>query len=89
MVVHPSSKDEIWSSKMINAARNLAKNVFIFAGHLAAVVTGVDVRAWGVVVVAIVYTTVAECATEIKGRIRCFDLRTQWYSYQSNRLINR
>ena len=26
---------------------------------------------------------------EMYIRLRCFDLRTLWYSYQSNRLINR
>ena len=85
-VARSSPKDEIWSSKMDNALRNLAKNVFVFAGLFAAVMTE-DVL--GFCFVAIVHATVAEYATEIKCRIRCFDLRTQWYSYQSNRLMNR
>ena len=52
MVVRPLSRDEIWSSKMTNAVRILAKNVFVFAGLFAAVVTE-DVLGWGVVVIAI------------------------------------
>ena len=51
-VVRPLSRDEIWSSKIINAVRMLAKNVFVFAGLFVAVVTE-DVLGWGVVVVAI------------------------------------
>ena len=87
-VVCPLSRDEIWSSKMTNAVRILAKNVFVFAGLFAAVVD------WGCTGLGRSchchhYTSVAECATEIKCRICCFDLRTPWYSYQSNRLINR
>ena len=52
MVDRPLSRDEIWLSKMINAVRMLAKNVFAFAGLFAAVVTE-DVLGWGVVVIAI------------------------------------
>ena len=84
-VAHSSPKDEIWLLKMDNAVRNLAKNVSVFAGLFAAVVTE-DVL--GFCIVAIVHATVAEYASEIKCRIRCFDLRTPWCSYQSNRLRN-
>ena len=45
---------------MISAACILAKNFFVLSGCLVAIVTGVGVRAWGVVVVTIVYTTVGE-----------------------------
>ena len=78
-----SVKVAISSSKIDNAACSDFRKVCVFAGLLAAVDTGVDVPAWGAVV-AIASTLV----TVIKLRIRCFDLRTQWYSHQSNRLMN-
>ena len=74
-----------WSSKMVNAVRNISRKVCVFAGCLAAVMIEVDVLAWGAVVVIVCCGNIAE----ITCRVCCFDLRTQWYSYQSNRLINR
>ena len=83
-VAHSSPKDEIWSSKMDNAVHKLAKNVFVCTGLFMAVVTEDG------------FLHCCHCShyrcrvcTEIKGRIRCFDLRTPWYLYQSNKLINR
>ena len=75
-----SVKVAISSSKIDNAARSDFRKVCVLAGLLAAVDTGVDVLAWGAVV-AIASTVV----TIIKLRIRCFDLRFQLYSYQSNK----
>ena len=53
-------------------------NFCVFCGLLAALDTGFDVAASGAVAIA---TT----GTVIKLRIRCFDLRTLLYSYQSNK----
>ena len=77
-----SVKVAISSSKIDNAAHSDFRKVCVFAGLLAAVDTGVDVPAWGLGPVLSTIVTV------IKLRIRCFDLRTQWYSHQSNRLMN-
>ena len=53
-------------------------NFCVFCALLAALDTGFDELASGAV--AIVST-----GTVVKLRIRCFDLRTLWYSYQSNK----
>ena len=47
----------------------------VLLGRLAALDTGA--------------VAISSTETVIKLRIRCFDLRTRWYSHQSNKLINR
>ena len=54
-VVWQSSMDETWSSKMFSTVSMLAKNFFVLSGRLVAVVTGISIRAWGVVFVIVLH----------------------------------
>ena len=63
------------SSKIDSATRSDFEKVSVFAGLFAALGTRVDEPASGVAI----------ATTAIKLRIRCFDVRTLWYSHQSNK----
>ena len=86
---------------MVSASSMVSKNLDVVVGCLAAADTILpEVVALGVVfVLAIMLCTTSRCNTSLGTsrnfllkciqQICCFDLRTQWYSYQSNGLINR
>ena len=92
--------DEVESSKTVSASSMVSKNLDVVVGCLAAVDTILpEVVALGVVfVLGIMRCTTSQCSTILEifaifflksiQRIHCFDLRMQWYSYQSNRLMN-
>ena len=74
-VARGSPCEEISSSKRSIASLISAKNLMVLLGRLAALDTGA--------------VAIFSAETVIKLRIHCFDLRTRWYSHQSNKLINR
>ena len=81
--------DPIWSSKMSIAVCTAVTNVWVLFGCFArTLIFGADI-----VRLQLHSSQICHCIdlifTAIYKRIHCFDLRTQWYSYQSNRLINR
>ena len=70
-----SSKDPMLSSKASSASATTDTNFCVHSRRCALGVSIVDFLS---------------DMMELQGnkRIHCFDLRTQWYSHQSNRLMN-